>query len=146
MALLPKDQVHLKIMADAEGFKVIENMPDCNILATAAMSWEQALLASKFPNVKYVAFYWGGMTDGGIDAPKQILYAKKALEKSGVKIMVAGFRNYAELELAVQAAPDALSIPPRLLKQLLESLENPQSQKYRNRFEDAYSKINIKDV
>jgi len=144
LELTAGNDVYLKIPATVLGLEVIKQLSDAKILATACMTWEQAMIFSQFDNVKYIAFYWGGMVDKGIDAANQIKKGIEAISHTTVKIMAAGFRNWTAVEQAMQVMPHAITISPSLFKEFDKSLNHPQTLYYCDRFNSTYQKFKEK--
>jgi len=141
---LPRENIYLKIPANVLGLEVIKRLPNVQILATACMNWEQALIYSQFENVKYAAFYWSGMTDHFIDAAKQLTKGIEITSRTPLKIMAAGFRDWDSAEKAMQLTPHAITIPPALFHEFDRRLENLTTQYYCQRFNMTYREIERK--
>jgi transaldolase len=135
---------YLKIPATTLGLETVKQLPYAKILATACMSWEQAMIFSQFENVKYIAFYWGGMVDKEIDAAAQIKKGIEATSRTDVKIMAAGLRDWNAVEQAMQVMPHAITITPSLFKEFDKSLNHPQTLHYCERFNSTYQKFKEK--
>jgi transaldolase len=86
---------------------------------TCCMSYNQAIMAA-LAGADYVSLFWGRIRDIGYDAGVVVRQVKAALAASntGSEIIVGSIRHIADVNEALQAGADILTVPPKFFPQM----------------------------
>src|SRR5262249_6970031 len=81
---------------------------------TCCMSYNQALRAAR-AGAKYVSLFWGRIRDIGYDAGSVVRQVAQTFRgwQSPAEIIVGSIRHIADINEAVQAGADILTVPPK---------------------------------
>ena len=125
LALFPDAPLGIKVPINTEGLRAVRQMraqrPDIPLLGTAIYSAEQAILAG-IAGCAYVAPYVNRMENNGIDPYTVIATARRYYDEHTIncRIMGASFKNTQQILNALDAGAHTCTIPPELLRQMLE--------------------------
>ena len=117
--------LNIKVPINTEGLRAVREMraqrPDIPLLGTAIYSAEQAILAG-IAGCAYVAPYVNRMENNGIDPYAVIATARHYYDEHAIncRIMGASFKNTQQILNALDAGAHTCTIPPELLRQMLE--------------------------
>jgi transaldolase len=86
---------------------------------TCCMSYNQALMAAR-AGANYVSLFWGRIRDIGYDAGSVVRAVHQTLREwdSDSEIIVGSIRHIADVNEAMQAGADILTVPPKFFPQL----------------------------
>ena len=124
LVLFPDAPLGIKVPINTEGLRAVRQMraqrPDIPLLGTAIYSAEQAILAGIAG--AYVAPYVNRMENNGIDPYSVIATARHYYDEHTIncRIMGASFKNTQQILNALDAGAHTCTIPPELLRQMLE--------------------------
>ena len=120
--LFDPGQLVIKLPATSEGFKAGATLSAMAVPVTytAVYAPEQAHFAAQL-GASYAAPYLGRLTDAGLDGMALITQMQQLIERSGAgtRLLVASIRSRAAVLELLQRGVGALTIPPRLLGELL---------------------------
>ena len=121
--MIDKD-VYIKIPATEEGLKAIKVLKEqgYKITATAIYSKIQGLLAIS-AGADYIAPYFNRIEARGEDATNIIASFRADIDFSGAKtkILAASFHTGLQVTKAIQAGADAITLQPKLLRQMFQA-------------------------
>jgi transaldolase len=86
---------------------------------TCCMSYNQAIMAAR-AGANYVSLFWGRIRDIGYDAGYVVRQAHQTLRQWGSEseIIVGSIRHIADINEALQAGADILTVPPKFFPQM----------------------------
>jgi transaldolase len=86
---------------------------------TCCMSYNQAVMAAR-AGANYVSLFWGRIRDIGYDAGSIVRAVHQTFRKwgSAAEIIVGSIRHIADINEAIQAGADILTVPPKFFPQL----------------------------
>jgi transaldolase len=86
---------------------------------TCCMSYNQAIMAAR-AGANYVSLFWGRIRDIGYDAGSVVRAVHQALREwnSDSEIIVGSIRHIADINEAMQAGADILTVPPKFFPQM----------------------------
>jgi transaldolase len=86
---------------------------------TCCMSYNQAIMAAR-AGANYVSLFWGRIRDIGYDAGSIVRQVHQTLREchSQCEIIVGSIRHIADINEAMQAGADILTVPPKFFPQL----------------------------
>jgi transaldolase len=86
---------------------------------TCCMSFNQAIMASQ-AGANYVSLFWGRIRDIGYDASSIVRQVRAALREGGSpsEIIVGSIRHIADINEALQAGADIITVPPKFFPQM----------------------------
>ncbi len=86
---------------------------------TCCMSYNQAIMAAR-AGANYVSLFWGRIRDIGYDAGSVVSAVHRTLRewKSDSEIIVGSIRHIADINEAMQAGADILTVPPKFFPQM----------------------------
>jgi transaldolase len=86
---------------------------------TCCMSYNQAIMAAR-AGANYVSLFWGRIRDIGYDAGSIVRQVHDTLQTwdSPSEIIVGSIRHIADINEAMQAGADILTVPPKFFPQL----------------------------
>jgi transaldolase len=86
---------------------------------TCCMSYNQAIMAAR-AGANYVSLFWGRIRDIGYDAGSVVRAVHETLRewKSDSEIIVGSIRHIADINEAMQAGADILTVPPKFFPQM----------------------------
>ncbi len=86
---------------------------------TCCMSYNQAIMAAR-AGANYVSLFWGRIRDVGYDAGSVVRQVHHTLREwnSESEIIVGSIRHIADINEAMQAGADILTVPPKFFPQM----------------------------
>jgi transaldolase len=110
---------------------------------TCCMSYNQAIMAAR-AGANYVSLFWGRIRDIGYDAGTIVRQVHETLLKwnSDSEIIVGSIRHIADINEAMQAGADILTVPPKFFPQLCA---HPKTDEAVNQFVTDFRKWQVKD-
>jgi transaldolase len=86
---------------------------------TCCMSYNQAIMAAR-AGANYVSLFWGRIRDIGYDAGSVVRAVHETLREwgGGSEIIVGSIRHIADINEAMQAGADILTVPPKFFPQM----------------------------
>jgi transaldolase len=86
---------------------------------TCCMSYNQAVMAAR-AGANYVSLFWGRIRDIGYDAGSVVRAVHETLREWGgdSEIIVGSIRHIADINEAMQAGADILTVPPKFFPQM----------------------------
>lgn len=86
---------------------------------TCCMSYNQAIMAAQ-AGANFVSLFWGRIRDVGYDAGSVVRQVRQTLRdwKSPAEIIVGSIRHIADINEAMLAGTDIVTVPPKFLPQL----------------------------
>ena len=86
---------------------------------TCCMSYNQAILAAR-AGANYVSLFWGRIRDIGYDAGAVVRQTADTFRSwgSSAEIIVGSIRHIADINEAMQAGADILTVPPKFFPQM----------------------------
>jgi transaldolase len=86
---------------------------------TCCMSYNQAIMAAR-AGANYVSLFWGRIRDIGYDAGSVVRQVHQTLRESNSdsEIIVGSIRHIADINEAMQAGADILTVPPKFFPQM----------------------------
>lgn len=112
------ENIYVKIPVTIDGLRAIKYLKSqgLNITATAIYTKRQGFLAM-LAGADYIAPYFGRIERMGNDASSYIVAFRKFIDdnKLNVKILAASFRTAEQVENAIQAGADAVTVKPDFL-------------------------------
>ncbi len=139
--------VVVKIPMGKEGLQVtsiLERQENIRVNLTAIMATNQAILAA-LSGATYASIFYGRISDMGYD-PCTVIAETSALYKSrGIptKIIVGSIRNMLDINKALLAGADILTVPFKFLKQMTE---NPKTEQTIREFNDSWKEMREKNL
>jgi transaldolase len=113
--------LNIKVPVGWDELAVIAELKRKNIRVncTCCMSYNQAIMAA-LAGADYVSLFWGRIRDIGYDAGTVVRQVKAALAASntGAEIIVGSIRHIADVNEALQAGADILTVPPKFFPQM----------------------------
>ena len=126
LAAFPKAPLGIKVPINTTGMMAVkrirERRPDVPLLGTAIYSAEQAILAG-IAGCAYVAPYVNRMENNGIDPYAVIATSRRYYDSHAIdcRIVGASFKNTRQILHALDAGAHTCTLPPELLRQMLEN-------------------------
>ena len=121
LAAFSKAPLGIKVPINTAGLMAVkrirERRPDIPLLGTAIYSAEQAILAG-IAGCAYVAPYVNRMENNGIDPYAVIAASRRYYD---CRIVGASFKNTRQILHALDAGAHTCTLPPELLRQMLEN-------------------------
>jgi transaldolase len=86
---------------------------------TCCMSYNQAIMAAR-AGANYVSLFWGRIRDIGYDAGSVVRQVAQTFRSwdSAAEIIVGSIRHIADINEAMQAGADILTVPPKFFPQM----------------------------
>lgn len=86
---------------------------------TCCMSYNQAILGAG-AGASYVSLFWGRIRDTGYDAASVVRQVNETLRRSNsaTEIIVGSIRQMVDVNEAIQAGADIVTVPPKFLVQM----------------------------
>jgi len=105
---------------------------------TCCMSYNQAIMAAR-AGAKYVSLFWGRIRDIGYDAGHVVSQTAATFRSwnSSSEIIVGSIRHIADINEAIQAGADILTVPPKFFPQLCG---HPKTDEAVQQFVDEFRK------
>lgn len=113
--------INIKVPIGWDELAVIAELARRNIPVncTCCMSYNQAVMAAR-AGAKYVSIFWGRIRDIGYDAGVVVRQVRETLKEWGStsEIIVGSIRHIADVNEALQAGADILTVPPKFFPQM----------------------------
>jgi transaldolase len=105
---------------------------------TCCMSYNQAIMAAR-AGANYVSLFWGRIRDVGYDAGSIVRQVRATLREWGSdsEIIVGSIRHIADINEAMQAGADILTVPPKFFPQMCA---HPKTDEAVNQFVTEFRK------
>jgi transaldolase len=102
------------------------------------MSYTQAVMAAG-AGASYVSLFYGRIRDIGYDAASVVRAVKATLRESGTpcEIIVGSIRHIADINEALQAGADIVTVPPKFFRQMVS---HPKTDEAVNQFITDFQK------
>src|SRR5262249_48818357 len=90
-----------------------------NVNCTCCMSYNQAIMPAE-AGENYVSLFWGRIRDIGYDAGSIVRKVRQTFKEWGTptEIIIGSIRHIADINEAIQAGADIITIPPKFFPQL----------------------------
>ena len=87
---------------------------------TCCMSYNQAIMAAR-AGANFVSLFWGRIRDIGYDAGTVVRAVAQTLKESGSpsEIIVGSIRHIVDINEALQAGADIVTVPPKFFRQMV---------------------------
>ena len=113
--------LNVKVPVGWDELRVIADLRRRNIEVncTCCMSYNQAIMAAR-AGANFVSLFWGRIRDIGYDAGQVVSSVAKTLRswESPAEIIVGSIRHIADINEAMQAGADILTVPPKFFPQM----------------------------
>jgi transaldolase len=113
--------LHIKVPIGWDELLVIAELRRRNIKVncTCCMSYNQAIIAAR-AGANYVSLFWGRIRDIGYDAGSIVRQVRRTFKEwhADCEIIVGSIRHIADINEALQAGADIITVPPRFLPQM----------------------------
>jgi len=110
--------LNIKVPISWDALRAIAEMRRRGIAVncTCCMAHNQAVMAAQ-AGARYVSLFWGRIRDIGYDAAAVVRQVAHSLARSGEKtqLIIGSIRHIADVNDAIQAGADIVTVPPRLL-------------------------------
>jgi transaldolase len=105
---------------------------------TCCMSYNQALMAAR-AGANFVSLFWGRIRDIGYDAGSVVRQVHETFREwqSPAEIIVGSIRHIADINEALQAGADILTVPPKFFPQMCA---HPKTDEAVNQFMNDFRK------
>ena len=92
---------------------------DIKVNCTCCMSYNQAIMASQ-AGANFISLFWGRIRDIGYDAGSIVQQVHRTLREwnSSAEIIVGSIRHIADINEALQAGADIVTVPPKFFPQM----------------------------
>lgn len=114
-------QINVKIPVGWNGLKAIHALrrKDIKVNCTCCMSYNQAILAA-LAGANYVSLFFGRIRDVGYDGFSVVQKVRQTLQQwnSPAEIIVGSIRHICDVNEAMQAGADIVTVPPKFFQQL----------------------------
>jgi transaldolase len=105
---------------------------DIKVNCTCCMSYNQAMMAA-LAGANYVSLFWGRIRDIGYDAGSVVRQVHATLKEtnSQAEIIVGSIRHIMDVNEALQAGADIVTVPPKFFRQMTQ---HPKTDEAVNQF------------
>jgi transaldolase len=114
--------VNVKIPVGWDELAVIRELTrrDVRVNCTCCMSYNQAVMAAA-AGARYVSLFYGRIRDIGYDAASVVRQVRATFRESGsaCEIIVGSIRHIADINEALQAGADIVTVPPKFFRQMV---------------------------
>jgi len=115
--------LNVKVPIGWEELAVIRELRrrDIKVNCTCCMSYNQAIMAA-LAGANYVSLFWGRIRDIGYDADSVVRQVRATLKeaKSPAEIIVGSIRHIMDVNEALQAGADIVTVPPKFFRQMTQ--------------------------
>jgi len=133
-------QLNIKIPIGWDELTVIRELRlrGIRVNCTCCMSFNQAVMAAR-AGANYVSIFYGRIRDIGYDAASIVRQAHAAFRESSVpsEIIVGSIRHIYDVNEAVQAGADIVTVPPKFFRQMVA---HPKTDEAVNQFVTDFQK------
>jgi transaldolase len=113
--------LNIKVPVGWHELKVIADLRrrGIRVNCTCCMSYNQAIMAAR-AGANYVSLFWGRIRDVGYDAGHVVRSVHETFRSwnSDSEIIVGSIRHIADVNEAIQAGADILTVPPKFFPQM----------------------------
>jgi transaldolase len=111
---------------------------DIAVNCTCCMSYNQAIMAA-LAGANYVSLFWGRIRDIGYDAGSVVRQVHATLKATGsrAEIIVGSIRHIMDVNEALQAGADIVTVPPKFFRQMTQ---HPKTDEAVNQFLGDFQK------
>jgi transaldolase len=113
--------VNVKVPVGWDELEVIAGLArrGVEVNCTCCMSYNQAVMAAR-AGARYVSLFWGRIRDVGHDAGPVVEQVARTFRSWGgaAEVIVGSIRHVADVNEALRAGADILTVPPRLFPQM----------------------------
>jgi transaldolase len=113
--------LNIKVPIGWDELRVIAELRrrDIRVNCTCCMSYNQAIMAAR-AGANYVSLFWGRIRDIGYDAGSVVRQVHQTLQgwDCSSEIIVGSIRHIADINEAMQAGADILTVPPKFFPQM----------------------------
>ncbi|HEY7156981.1 MAG TPA: transaldolase family protein [Gemmataceae bacterium] len=113
--------LNIKVPIGWEELAVIAELRrrDIRVNCTCCMAYNQAIMAAR-AGANYVSLFWGRIRDIGYDAGSVVRQVHQTFREwdSESEIIVGSIRHIADINEAMQAGADILTVPPKFFPQM----------------------------
>lgn len=94
---------------------------DVKVNCTCCMAYNQAIMAAR-AGANYVSLFWGRIRDTGYDAAAVVRQVRATFKEWSVpaEIIVGSIRHIMDVNEALQAGADIVTVPPKFFRQLTQ--------------------------
>lgn len=132
--------LHIKVPIGWNELGVIAELRRRNIKVncTCCMSYNQAIMAAQ-AGANFVSLFWGRIRDIGYDAGSVVRGVHQTFKEwnSPAEIIVGSIRHIADINEAIQAGADIITVPPKFFPQLCA---HPKTDEAVNQFVTDFQK------
>ena len=115
--------LNIKVPIGWEELAVIRELRrrDIKVNCTCCMSYNQAIMAA-LAGANYVSLFWGRIRDIGYDAGSVVRQVRATLREanSPAEIIVGSIRHIMDVNEALQAGADIVTVPPKFFRQMTQ--------------------------
>jgi len=133
------DNIVIKVpmTVNGDGLGVVRSLALENIKtnATCMMTADQLILAAQ-AGADYVSLFYNRSKDSGLDPDKEL--EKASLVIGDCQIIVGSIRNVDDMSNALFAGADVVTMPPKILKEILNNKKTKETIK---EFDDAWKEF-----
>jgi transaldolase len=117
------DELYIKVPIGWDELQVMHEirLAGGRVNCTCCMSYNQALLAAN-AGAHFISLFWGRIRDIGYDAASVVRSVRQTFKERDCKsrIIVGSIRQMIDVNEAVQAGADIVTVPPKLLPLLCQ--------------------------
>jgi transaldolase len=110
------DQLYIKVPIGWDELKVIQEVVRAGgkVNCTCCMAYNQAIMAANV-GASFVSLFWGRIRDTGYDAASVVAQVHQTFREwnSASKIIVGSIRQMVDVNEALQAGADIVTVPPQ---------------------------------
>jgi transaldolase len=115
------EQLYIKVPIGWDELKVIQEIVRAGgkVNCTCCMSYNQAMMAAN-AGASFVSLFWGRIRDTGYDAASVVQQVHRTLREwqSPAEIIVGSIRHMVDVNEAIQAGADIVTVPVRFFPQM----------------------------
>jgi transaldolase len=142
--------INVKVPVGWDELEVIASLAKrgIEVNCTCCMSYNQALMAAR-AGARYVSLFWGRIRDIGYDAGHVVRSVADTFRKwgSGSEIIVGSIRHIADVNEAMQAGADILTVPPKFFPQMCSHPKTDEAvQQFLSEFQKWQSAVGTTQV
>src|SRR5579859_1202100 len=140
------EQLNVKVPIGWDELRVIHAIRQMGgrVNCTCCMSYNQAVIAAQ-AGANYVSLFWGRIRDVGYDAATIVRQVHLSLKEAGssTEIIVGSIRQMIDVNEALQAGADIVTVPPKFFPQMCA---HPKTDEAVQQFMRDYSAWSQQDV
>lgn len=116
-------QLNVKIPIGWDELAVIRELRrrEIKVNCTCCMAYNQAIMAAR-AGANYVSLFWGRIRDTGYDAASVVRQVRATFKEwsAPTEIIVGSIRHIMDVNEALQAGADIVTVPPKFFRQLTQ--------------------------